>query len=117
MLKFVNGELKNPIVFKDEPHFQREILHRDIPIFYKNTEYFPLVSEFPSSPGIDLIYFSTSGKLVLAELKHKTKNYDLAQKETIHHYEKNKNSQQPHCQFCNGLRWQRRNCRHHKQNY
>jgi len=87
-LKFVNEEIINPIRFKDEPHFQYEILHEDIPITYKNTHYFPIVSEFPSSPGIDLIYYNEKAEIILAELKHLTNNYSLAQKETIHHYEK-----------------------------
>ena len=54
-------------------------------------QYFPIVSEFPGSPGIDLIYYNEKAELILAELKHLSNNYSLAQKETVHHYEKYKN--------------------------
>jgi len=90
MYNFTNEIIHNPITFKDEPHFQYEILHRGIPLLYNNLEYYPLVTEFPSSPGIDLIYFNVEGKIILAELKHNSTKYELAQKETIHHFEKYK---------------------------
>ena len=70
-MKFVEIEkVKNPKIFKDEPHFQYEMLHNDIPIMYKGSIYYPIVSEFPASPGIDLIYFNTKREMILAELKH-----------------------------------------------
>ncbi len=90
MMNFVDDEILNPIQFKDEPHFQYEMLHKSISIKYKDEIYFPLVSEFPASPGIDLIYISNSRKIVLAELKYNSKQYELAQKEILHHYEKYK---------------------------
>jgi len=90
MYKFTNDIIQYPIIFKDEPHFQYEVLHRRIPLLYNNLEYFPLVAEFPSSPGIDLIYFNSKGEIILAEFKHNSTRFELAQKETIHHYEKYK---------------------------
>ena len=83
-------EIKTPLLFKDEPHFQYEILHRNVHIKHKNEVFYPIVSEFPASPGIDLIFFSDKGEIMLAELKHNSREYDFAQRESVHHYEKYK---------------------------
>jgi len=90
MMLFVDKKIKSPLLFKDEPHFQYEILHRNVHIKYKNEVFYPLVSEFPASPGIDLIFFSDKGEILLAELKHNSIEYDFAQMESVHHCEKYK---------------------------
>jgi len=91
-MKFTEENILNPLLFKDEPHFQYEMLHRNIPIKHKGEIYYPLVSEFPASPGIDMIFFSNTGKMILAELKYDSDKFEFAQKETVHHFVKYKNN-------------------------
>lgn len=87
-IKNEDDDLKNVKEFKDEPHFQYDIIHNNIPL-YLDQLYYPLVMEFPSSPGIDIVYGNINC-LLLAELKHKKYNIDKAQREAINHYEKYK---------------------------
>ena len=76
--------------FVDEVDFQKVILNRSVPLIIGETVFHPLVTEFPASPGIDIIYFSGDGRLLITELKHNKYNRRNIEKEISYKIESTK---------------------------
>lgn len=66
-----NESNRKYLSFVSEPDFQLSILREQIPLILNKTIYYPMLAEFPASPGIDLIYVSVDCQLLLVEMKHK----------------------------------------------
>ena len=82
----LENSLADHSLFGLEPHFMREILEREIPIFVGNITYTPLCIEYPASPGIDLVYLGSDSTLMLAEVKRaNTINAEKLRRESFHH--------------------------------
>ena len=68
-------EFGKAILHPDEPHFQKKIVEYGLPLIYQGHIFIPLCSEFPGSPGVDIIYLCKDmGYIILAELKKVRKN-------------------------------------------
>jgi hypothetical protein len=80
----------NWLEFVDEVDFQKVILNRSVPLIIGETVFHPLVTEFPASPGIDIIYFSEDGRLLITELKHNKYNRRNIEKEISYKIESTK---------------------------
>ncbi len=78
--------------FADEPDFQLSILRDQVPLVVNDKPYYPLLAEFPKSPGIDLIYVAADFDLLLVEMKHKNYNSQDAQSQIIFHSQRYGNS-------------------------
>jgi hypothetical protein len=77
--------------FVDEVDFQKVILNKSVPLIIGETVFYPLATEFPSSPGIDIIFFSEDSRLLITELKHNKYNRRNIEKEISHKIESTKN--------------------------
>ena len=86
----INLASEDWLEFVDEVDFQKVILNRSVPLIIGETVFHPLVTEFPASPGIDIIYFSEDGRLLITELKHNKYNRRNIEKEISYKIESTK---------------------------
>jgi hypothetical protein len=65
------------VAHADEPHFQKKIVELGLPLVFGGHAFTPLCSEFPASPGVDIVYLCVdTGRMVFAELKKARKSAD-----------------------------------------
>jgi hypothetical protein len=75
-----------PLALTDEGDFMRCILNEGIPLPLGDSLFRPVCCEFPSSPGVDMVWASDDGQFALGELKAEFRGYPNPCAELAHHY-------------------------------
>ncbi|OQW96229.1 MAG: hypothetical protein BWK77_05755 [Verrucomicrobia bacterium A1] len=75
-----------PLALTDEGDFMRCILNEGISLPLGGSLFHPVCCEFPSSPGVDMVWASDDGQFALGELKPDFRGYPNPCSELAHHY-------------------------------